>query len=170
MDVVRHSPIPIMPMKIEGLENILTMFSVFHDGVIGHCTKENSILQFNVEIQYLTERINSSYKAFRVTLYGVKELSFTTWPNDSDAESETFTDIVAIFTPELEILSCEIENNSFKIACNQPLPNFGYCGGFLKLIVNSVVVKDEAGKEYSIEELCSLSNDYWGEWANKNKA
>ncbi len=159
-----------MPMKIEGLENILSMFSVFHDGDISHCIKENLILQFEVEIQYLTERINPSYRVFRIILYGVTNLSFTTWPDDAEAKPDTFTEISEIFTPELEILSAEVENNSIKVACNQPLPKLGYCGGFLKLNVNSAVVKDEAGKEYSIEELCSLSNGYWDEWANKNKA
>ncbi len=159
-----------MPMKIEGIENILTMFSVFHDGDIRHCTKENSTLQFEVEIHYLTERINPSYRAFRVTLYGVNNLSFTTWPDDAEAKPDTFTDIGTIFTPKLEILSAEAENSSIKVACNQPLSKLGYCGGFLKLNVNSAVVSDEAGKEYSIEELCSLSSGYWDEWANKNKA
>jgi hypothetical protein len=157
-------------MKIEGIENILTMFSVFHDGGISQCTKDNSTLQFNVEIQYLTERIDPSFKAFHIALYGVSDLSFTTWPDDAEAKPDTFTDIRTIFTPELEILSGEVENNLIKVACNQPLPNLGYCGGFLKLSATSAVVKDEAEKEYSIEELCSLSDGYWDEWANKNKA
>lgn len=159
-----------MSIKIEGLDNVSTMFSIFHDGSISHCKKEESILQFNAEVQYLAERINLSYGAFRVTLYGIEDLSFTTWPNDTKAEPDTLTDIDAIFTPELEILSSEVGIDSIKVACNQPLPNLGYCGGILKFSLNSAVVKDEAEKEYSIEELCSLSSDYWDEWANKNKS
>ncbi len=157
-------------MKIEGLENILTIFSVFHDGDISRAKKEITILQLDVEIEYLAERINPSFQNFYVTLYGVKDLSFTTWPDVAEAEPEIITDLSAIFTSGLEILSGEIENNSIKVACNQPLPELGYCGGFLKLYVSSAVVKDEAGKEYSIRQLCSLSKGYWDEWANRKKA
>ena len=157
-------------MNTEGLENINTMFSVFHDGEIARCVKINSSLKFDVHIQYLAERINPAFRTFSIVLEGVEDLNFTTWPDDSDAEPDVITDVELIFTKELEILSGEIENESIKVACNQPLPGLGYCGGFLNLKANSAVVKDEARKEYSIEELCSLSKSYWDEWSKRNKA
>ena len=97
-------------------------------------------------------------------------LSFTTWPDDAKATPDVITNAGSIFTPELEILSAEVENDSIKVACNQPLPGLGYCGGFLNLKTKSAVVKDGAAKEYSIEELRSLGNGYWDEWASKNRA
>lgn len=157
-------------MKIEGLENITTMFSVFHDGGFANCVQHGQSLNFSVNIQYLADRINLSYRAFSVSLEAVEYLSFTTWPDDAAAKPDVVTDIELIFTPELEILSGEIENDSIKIACNQPLPGLGYCGGFLNLKAQCAVVKDEVGKEYSIEELCSLRDSYWNEWTGKNKA
>ena len=157
-------------MNIEGLENINTMFSVFHDGEINRCVKTNSHLEFGVHIQYLAERINPEFRTFSVALEGVEGLYFTTWPDDANAEPDVIADVGSICTKELEILSGEIENGFIKVACNQPLPGLGYCGGFLHLKAKSAVVKDEAGKQYSIDELCSLSNGYWDEWASKNKA
>lgn len=159
-----------MPMKIEGLENINSMLSVFHDGEINHAVKSNSCLKFDVNIQYLAERINPEFLAFSVILEGIESLTFTTWPDEKDEEPEIFTDINSIFTKDLGILSGEIENESIKLACNQPIPGLGYCGGFLSLKANSAIVKDEAGKEYSIDELISLSSDYWDEWSKNKKA
>jgi len=159
-----------MPMKIDGLENINTIFSVFHDGEINRCVKTNSHLEFDVHIQYLAERINPAFKKFSVVLEGVEELHFTTWPDDANAKPDVLADVGSIFTEELEILSGEIKNGAIEVACNQPLPNLGYCGGFLNIKAKSAFVSDEAGKEYSIEELCSLSTSYWNEWSNKNKA
>jgi hypothetical protein len=157
-------------MNIDGLENINTIFSIFHDGEIGRCVKTDSHLEFDVHIQYLAERINPTFRTFSVALDGVEALYFTTWPDDANAEPVVVADVESIFTKELEILSGEIENGAIKVACNQPLPGLGYCGGFLNLKAKSAFVKDEAGKEYSIEELCSLSESYWNEWSNKNKA
>jgi hypothetical protein len=119
----------VMPVKIEGLENIITMFSVFHDGGFSNCVKQGQSLKFGVDIQYLAERVNPSYRTFSVVRQGVEALSFTTWPDDATAAPDVITDIESIFTPELEILSCELENDSIKVSCNQPLPGLGYCGG-----------------------------------------
>ena len=55
-------------MKIEGLENIMAMFSVFHDGGISNCVKRGQNLEFGVDIQYLAERINPSFRTFGVVL------------------------------------------------------------------------------------------------------
>ena len=159
-----------MPTRIEGLESLKTIFSVFHDGEISHCVKNNSNLEFDVHIQYLAERISPVYRTFSVVLENVEGLYFTTWPNDAEAEPDVIIDAESIFTKELEILGGEIGNDSIKVTCNQPLPGLGYCGGFLHLKAKSAVVKDESGKTYTIKELCSLSSAYWDEWASKNKA
>ena len=156
-------------MKIEGLEHINTMLSIFHDGEIVRATETDSGLELDVHIQYLAERIKPEFKLFNVVLEGIESLKFTTWPDDKDAEPDVITEIEAIFTEELEILSGEIEGGLIKLACNQPLPGLGYCGGSLYLNANTAIVKDEAGKEYSIEELCTLSKGYWDEWSSRNK-
>lgn len=160
----------VMPMSIEGLDNIKTVFSVLHDGEICHSIEDGSKLELEVHIQYLAERVNREFRKFSVVLEDVENLGFTTWPDDAKADPDVLTDATLMFTNELEILSGEIENNEIKVACNQPLPGLGYCGGFLYFRAKSATVKDVSGKTYSIEELCSLSDSYWDDWANRNKA
>lgn len=40
---------------------------------------------------------------------------------------------------------------------------FDYCGGYFSFTAESAEVEDEAGKNYTIEELGNLSEAYWDE-------
>jgi len=157
-------------MKIIGIENLNDVFSIFHDGGIAAHEVEGENLVLKIEIKYLAERININYRYFRLTLENVKELNFIPWLDDLDKKEMVIKDVEKIFTSELEILSAEIGGELIKVACNQPLPNLGYCGGFLNLKASAALVSDEGGKLYSLNELGALCTEYWDEWANKNKA
>ncbi len=159
-----------MPMKIEGQENIRDIFSIFHDGGILSCRREDDSLLMEVEIEYLAERINPDFRKFMVRLDDVKNLSFSTWPSDLKSPAVLISEVGKIFKAELEILEGDIEKGKIKIVCNQHSSEFDYCGGELYLSAASAEVTDEAGKSYSIEELDVLCKGYWDDWANKNKA
>lgn len=159
----------VMPMKIKGPENISNVFSIFHDGGIVNCHHENGSLLFEIEIQYLAERINPDFQKFMLRLNEVKNLYFSTWSNDLKSEPKVLRDTTTIFKSELEILEGNSEENLIQVVCLQHSPEFDYCGGKLCFSSTSVEVTDETGKGYSIEELAALCKSYWDEWAN-NKA
>ena len=160
----------VMPMKIEGSENIKDIFSIFHDGGIVNVHLEKDVLFMEVEIQYLAELIYPNFRKFSVVLNCIENIRFSTWPGDLKSDPEVLTDIDTIFKPELEILEGNIKDGEMQIICNQHLPDFDYCGGELYFTASFAEVFDEAGKSYSINELDTLCKEYWDEWANRNKA
>ncbi len=153
-------------MNIEDINNINEIFSIFHDGKINHFKNTDSNLIIDIEIKYLTNRINDKYTKFHLDLENVESIIFSTWPNISELESEIITDEELIFKPELIILSSEVKNNLISVACSQNSHEFEYCGGDLILKAKYATVKDESGKVYSLQELNTLSNEYWDEWSN----
>ena len=158
-----------MPMKIEGNSNIEAIFSIFHDGVISRHQVKGRELVLEVEIQYLAERINPTYRSFQVVLENVENIRFTTWSSGLKSESELITEPSIIFKPDLDILEGNIKEEQIQVICNQASSDFEYCSGELYFSATSAIVTDEAGKSYSIEELDILCKGYWGEWATKNQ-
>lgn len=155
-------------MKIKGSEKIRKIFSIFHDGGIVNCQIENDTLMMDVEIQYLAERINPSFRKFSIALTEVGSIRFLTWPNDLQSEPALMTDVKTIFKSDLEILEANIKGGEIQIVCNQCSPEFNYCGGELYFTAVSAEVMDEVGKSYSISELEALCKGYWDEWQNDN--
>jgi hypothetical protein len=157
-------------MNIEGSEFIRDIFSIFHDGEIVCASLDNGNLVMDVEIQYLAERINPSYKKFIVRLENIRDMRFKTWPRDLKSEPALITDVSAIFKPELDILEGNVKDGLFKVVCIQTSPDFDYIGGELYFQAESAQVTDEGGRHYSIDELYSLCKGYWDELSNKSRA
>jgi hypothetical protein len=160
----------VMPMKIEGPENIRDIFSIFHDGSITHSSLEADTLSFDVEIQYLAERVSRAFRKFHVRLLGVANIHFSTWPRDLKSEPAVLTDPQKIFEPDLEILEGSLNGKEVQVVCNQHASDFPYCGGELRLRGAAAEVTDEAGKSYSLDELTALCKGYWDDWAKRNQA
>jgi hypothetical protein len=148
-------------MKIEGLENICNIFSIFHDGEIIHCKSDSDSLFLEVEIQYLTEKVASGFRKSTTHIAGVKNIHFSTWPRDLRARPELLFDVNKIFKSELEIWEGKTEEEQILVSCKQHSPNFDYSGGKLFFSASSAEVTDEAGKSYSFAELETLFNSYW---------
>lgn len=159
-----------MPVKIEGSENIRDIFCILHDGsLISHAT-DGGELGLEVEIRYLAERIDPSFRKFEVRLFGVSDVQFSTWPGDLTSEVETLTDVGEIFRADLEVLEGNIKEGFIEVVCNQRSPEFAYCGGELRFRCSHAVVTDEAGRAYSIEALGLLCKGYWDDWSRRNQA
>ncbi|HKB60911.1 MAG TPA: hypothetical protein VKC56_12795 [Gallionellaceae bacterium] len=154
-------------MTIKGSENIRDIFSIFHDGHIESFATEERGLLLAVRVQYLAQRINPLFRRFFVRLAVVEDIHFSTWPSDLKSVPAVLRDVNAIFKPELEILEGNVSEGEIKVVCNQPAPGFDYCGGELYFRAASAEVTDEAGKSYTIDELDSLCNAYWEEWASR---
>lgn len=155
---------------INKLEDIKDLFDIFHDGDIVDCLRTNNTLHLDIKIPYLANKIKENYEFFKVILYGCQNIKFTTWPNTEDMDGKTFTDIKTIFKPNLWILSASITNGKIEISCSQTDSNFDYCGGNLKFNVDSAEVVDESGRQYTINKLADICEEYWNEWDKNNQA
>jgi hypothetical protein len=140
---------PVTPKKIEESANVSDVYSIFHDGCIIRCHEENGSLLSEIEIQYLAERINPTFRKLAVHLEDVKDVCFSTWPNDLKSESEALKDIASIFKAELEILEGNYREDQIQVVCNQHSPKFDYCGGELFISAPSAEIADEGGISYS---------------------
>ncbi|MCI5212777.1 MAG: hypothetical protein D3910_29195 [Candidatus Electrothrix sp. ATG2] len=156
-----------MSNPIIGNDKIQQVFSVFHDGIMSNVKIDRTILSFDVKILYLAQRVNTEFQKFHVPLTGCNNLKFITWPVIDGAEAQELRDPVEIFKPELDILSGNLKCDQVQVVCNQPSPKFNYCGGELYFSADFMIVLDEAGKNYTLEELCELSRGYWKDWSKK---
>ena len=156
-----------MSNTIIGNDKIQKVFSIFHDGIMTNIKIDRATLSFDVKISYLAQRVTTEFQKFYVSLTGCKNLRFTTWPVIDGTEAQEILDPVEIFKPELDILSGELKSGQVQVTCNQPSPKFSYCGGELYFSADFMIVLDEAGKNYTLEELCELSRGYWEDWSKK---
>lgn len=154
---------------IKGDEKISEVFSIFHDGGIAayHIAGDN--LELEIEISYLTQRINQAYTKFFLSLHNARDFSFSTWPHDVNAAPAIIHDPSQIFAGEPEILSSEVKNGLIEVVMNQHSTDYDYCGGYLSFKADAAQVADEGGKQYDVNELGQICEDYWNEWSNKNK-
>jgi hypothetical protein len=154
---------------INNYDDIRDILNIFHDGdVIEYETIEND-LKLKIEIPYLTDRVRKGVSYFTVTLFNCTNIQLETWPDQKGGKPTIFHDTKKIFQAKLWILDAEIKKELIVVSCSQADPAFDYCGGFLSFTAESAKVKDEAGKEYTIEELGNLSESYWDEWGSNNK-
>ncbi|HEY4124078.1 MAG TPA: hypothetical protein VGM36_05655 [Rhizomicrobium sp.] len=151
------------------LEEIREIFSIFHDGTIVAHRISAETLDLEIEILYLTQRIDKAYTKFFLSLQNVHDFSFSTWPKDVNAAPTLIRDPAQIFAGELTILSSDIKNGSVEIAMDQPSDGFDYCGGTLSFKANTASVLDEGGKQYTVNELGQICEEYWAEWSRKSK-
>jgi len=154
-------------MKILGNENIRDIFDIFHDGGIGRYELVNSTLLLEIEIQYLAERIKENFSTFRLNLLETHMIVFEPWYDDIHKKEPYFRELGRIFSPELDILSADLDGDILSISCNQSESGHGYCGGFLKFVTSAATVQDQAGDFLSLDQLKELSAGYWTEFSKK---
>jgi hypothetical protein len=152
---------------INNQEDIRDIFNIFHDGdIIGYSLSTDSLCLV-IEIPHLAKRINKNFTKFKVMFYGCKDVSFRTWPRLKNAKPEIITEIDTIFKDKHWILDAEIIQDKFKVACSQADEGLDFCGGDLSFSATSANVTDENRKEYTIDELASINEAFWDEWAKK---
>ncbi len=153
-------------------EDIVDLFNILHDGEILDAEFSEGTLNLKVGIGYLANRVNPNFDTFQVTLKEVENLSFRTWPRLKDEEPSLLNIIDDIFKPPLDILESNLMDNGYvEIICNQKAVASDFCGGNLQLKTTGAIVRDESGKQYSIDELGTICEEYWDEWKkrwNKN--
>ncbi len=154
---------------ITGAEDIATLFCIFHDGEVTLRGQDRDTLTLDVAISYLARRVAPGFSGFRVELSGARGLVFKTWPKDPLSPPALLTGVARIFEAELDVLEASARGSVIEILFNQPSPTRDHCGGELQLEVDSATVRDEAGREHSLEDLRALATSYWTEWREKNR-
>ncbi len=160
----------VIPMNIEDTECIANLFTILHDGAISQASFVSGDLILEIQIQYLAERIDSSFKQFLLCLSNIRDIRFSTWPKNSQMLPSEITDTALVFRPQMTILGGDTKGRAIQVICSINGPEFDYCGGELYFQADSAYVTDEAGRPYSFSELLSLSNAYWDEWFTRTGA
>ena len=157
-------------IMLNELADIATALSVFHDGEISGYESDGDALTLRISIKYLAERINSAFSSFSVRLEGVGPVTFRTWPRILSEAPVDLARADLFLGIGLEILDASVEKAGITVICNQLDPAVPFCGGALHFTAVAAAVTDEAGKDYSIDELCELSRAYWDDWASRRGA
>jgi hypothetical protein len=151
-------------------EEVAEIFGILHDGCIAGGTKvDDHTAELVIQIEYLAERIRTSDRSLTIRIDDLEQIRFTPWTDEGHTLIPEVTDFAEIASLDLGVLSAEAEGPRVKIACTQERPNLGYCGGILEIAARGCRVFDEAGREWTLEELRRLSDDYWSDWAARNK-
>ena len=150
---------------ITGNQNIADTFSIFSDGIIvNHICKGNR-LTLNVEIPYLARCICPEFLGFTIELINIKNICFKTWPSEAGDKERILVNPAHIFKTGLEIVESKVGNGCVEVLCTNPIEEDDFCGGALNFEADSVVVFDDSGRQYSLEELSSISEKYLNTWA-----
>jgi hypothetical protein len=150
-------------------EEIAEVFCIFHDGTIAGGSEIGFTADLVVEIQYLAERIRPTDQTFTMRIDNLEHVKFSPWMDVGYPSIPQITSITEILLLNLEVLSAEADGPKVKIACNQPRRELGYCGGLLEFAAGGCRVFDESGREWALDELRRLSDDYWRDWAARSK-
>jgi hypothetical protein len=150
-------------------DEIAEVFGIFHDGCIAGGSQVDHTAELVVEIEYLAERIRPTDRKFTIRIDNLEQVRFTPWTDEGRPSIPDITSFAEIVLLGLEVLSAETEGPKVKIACSQGRPNQGYCGGVLEMAAEGCRVFDESGHEWNLGELSKLADNYWSDWANRNK-
>ncbi|MCB1133291.1 MAG: hypothetical protein KDN05_19375 [Verrucomicrobiae bacterium] len=148
---------------------IAEVFGIFHDGTIVGGAESVAATELIVEVEYLAERVRQDYRRFTIRFEDVGAMRFVPWIDEGADSIADITDFSVIVGSEFDILSAEAVDSTLRVACAQDRSGFGYSGGFLEFSACSCQVLDEAGSVWTLEELRKLSDDYWSDWAARNK-
>lgn len=143
------------------LTDIATAFNTFHDGTIIDYKLQNNNIILIIEIPYLAELINKTFKQFYIELINYSKLEFNKWQKDQSQQEIIIKNISEILKDELDILEAKKIDNTIQISCNQTNNKLDYIGGLLYIQAEAIFIYDENNVEVNIDQLIKLSKNYW---------
>ncbi|CAG5079966.1 hypothetical protein [Parvicella tangerina] len=153
-----------MLFKLIGKEvmtnKLAEIFSIFHDGGIDEINVDGNSMEITIGCAYLAQMENEEYKNFYLSLENVTTFEFHTW------DDEIFTDIPTMVNFWPEIMTAEIEKETIKVVCNIDTEN-KRTGGLLWIKANLVSLKNHKKAELSINQLETMSRNYWDNFGRK---
>lgn len=149
------------------IENIASIFSVFHDGIIQNHKFEGRDLSLTVSVLYLAQRINPAFSHFTLELQNVEGLCFRAWTETATLASPIY-DVVPLLGDACQILGGKVCDKKIHVECSLDQNATGYFGGELIFTCTAANIYDEGSKSYSTDVLISLAKAYWEDWKEKN--
>jgi len=148
---------------------IRDVFGIFHDGGISNVTMANGGGEIEVEIEYLAKRIQPEFTAFTIRLDALEHIKFSPWVDEGQPPIPAIEDLAKIACLDLEILRTEAKGHTVRVACSVFGAQPAYTGGVLQFGASRYSVFDESRREWTLEELRSLSDGYWSDWSATKK-
>ena len=141
-----------------GLQNIGEVFNLMHDGRITEARYDESELNLRVEIRYLAEVVDDSFKFFFVTLVNCRSMAFKPW----DSDGTVMTDSTRIFDAKFDILEARVNRNYVEISCTlTPESAMPYRGGEIIVSAGGIQVYDQDLNRVEVTDLKKISRRYW---------
>jgi hypothetical protein len=144
-------------------EDILSIFSIFHDGTITEWTGNKDRLTLTIDCAYLAERIDKSFEYFYVELHHIDTVAFDPWTQPAHLPAVIKTALAEVFEATLEILSAGIKDDTVMITCYQYDTDLDYSGGNLFISCQVIKVFDQHRNALTIDRLGEICNNYWDE-------
>lgn len=141
------------------LEEQELLFSIFHDGSIYELRDAPDQLTFQVDIMYLAERINPSFRCFYI--YVKKPLNFYF---EESISLKKIIDLEVINKLELEILKTDINEGVIKVFCSA---ENGNNFGFLYIKADEIEIYDQAHKSIELDRLRIIAQEYWDDFGKR---
>jgi hypothetical protein len=135
-----------------------TLFNQFHDGSFGLFQRSGNDILFQIDIQYLAERIETAYTHFKGIFMNCQYYTYEFWNGDY-ADSEDVNRMQEILD-NIEILSAEEDGECVSLTCHSHKQN----GGTFRFACDAILLFDEGGKAITSGELEEISRQYWHEF------
>lgn len=135
-------------------QNQANIFCIFHDGSFTEFSKNQSDIEFTIDIQYLAELINPKFSVFKGKLKNCTKLQYHVWGK----EHKVIYDLNTLGVLYLEIAHAEVTDNYITVKCFSDDVN---CGGDLMIIADDIIIYDEAEQEVTFDKLKETSKLYW---------
>ena len=148
------------------------VFSILHDGVIVAHEWTDDALVLTVNILYLAELLDPSFRALTVRLDGVRDVRFRPWPKAVGAAPEELhvrDDLRAVLAAEPDILHAKWDAGTARttVDLNQGSPALDYYGGELSFACDAVIVSDPRGITRELTELSDVARRYWATFSDR---
>lgn len=143
------------------IEEAHDIFTIFHDGTIASARLEKEQCDLSIDIQYLAEKVEKNFTQFRIRIHGLTNFRFSPW------EGELINEFGRIATMDLGILSASVVGDKLEVVCTQDYHDLGFTGGTLKFGLSGIALYDEMEREISLDDLKTLSAEYWNSWNQK---
>ncbi|WML34972.1 hypothetical protein [Clostridium sp. OS1-26] len=135
------------------LENQADIFSIFHDGSFTKFIKNQSDVEFIIEIEYLAELINPMFSLFKGKLKNCTKLEYHVWGE----EHRIIDNLSTLGALDLEVLYAEVKGNYIEAKCFDD----ENCGGDLVIVTDDIIIFDENNQEVLLNKLVEICKSYW---------
>ena len=111
-------------------EDLGTLFTLFHDGVLAGATRDDDTLVLTVDIRYLAQRVHPDHHAFTVRLLDASPVVFFPWGSSPDDRADPIEPADHLLGADLDILEGAVKDGALVVTCSGSVP---YRGGDLVL-------------------------------------